>query len=75
MGSVLCAGYDFGEFVKTKGPSKYIQEMPRDPVTDYRLMWENAQYVMPLWRATKLVLYKIHGFLWSVDQTLRCVLI
>ena len=61
-GSAFCAGYDLGELAQTKGPNKYIQEMPWDPITDYRFMWENTQYFMSLWRAMKPVLCKIHGY-------------
>ncbi|WP_270727994.1 crotonase/enoyl-CoA hydratase family protein [Shimia sp. Alg240-R146] len=61
-GDAFCAGYDLTEFAQTEGPNPGVQEMPWDPMQDYRFMWQNTQDFMSLFRAMKPVVSKIHGF-------------
>ena len=37
------------------------QEMPWDPTLDYRMMSQNTEDFMSLWRATKPTIAKVHG--------------
>ena len=61
-GAGFCAGYDLTFYAEGNGSGAATQEMPWDPIQDYRFMWENTQHFMSLWRATKPVLCKVHGF-------------
>lgn len=63
-GRAFCAGYDltyYAEAVAGEG-NAVTQEMPWDPIKDYRFMWRNTQAFMSLWRALKPVVCKVHGF-------------
>jgi len=63
-GRAFCAGYDltyYAEAAAGEGNS-VTQEMPWDPIKDYRFMWRNTQHFMALWRAMKPVVCKVHGF-------------
>lgn len=61
-GPAFCAGYDLLHYAETEGGGGAIQDMPWDPVKDYRFMWQNTQHFMSLWRAAKPVVCKVHGF-------------
>ena len=61
-GPAFCAGYDLTHYAEGTGPNQVTQEMPWDPVKDYRFMWANTQHFMSLWRAMKPVICKVHGF-------------
>lgn len=37
-GRAFCAGYDLAHYAVTEGPNQAVQEMPWDPVRDYRFM-------------------------------------
>ena len=60
-GKAFCAGYDLKYFTQEKGQNVAVQDMPWDPITDYRWMWKNTQHFMSLWRATKPVICKVQG--------------
>ena len=60
-GKVFCAGYDLTVYTSEKVNSELLQDMPWDPVKDYKIMWENTQHFMSAWRATKPVICKVHG--------------
>ncbi|MEQ3671799.1 crotonase/enoyl-CoA hydratase family protein [Pseudophaeobacter sp.] len=60
-GEAFCAGYDLTFYAEGNGSGAATQEMPWDPIKDYRFMWENTQHFMSLWRAVKPVLCKVHG--------------
>ena len=61
-GRGFCAGYEL-DFDRTENPLSYMpQEMPWDPMQDFRNMWANTQHFMSLWRAMKPVICKVHGF-------------
>jgi enoyl-CoA hydratase len=61
-GRAFCAGYDLAHYADSTGPNQVTQEMPWDPIQDYRFMWANTQHFMALWRAMKPVICKVHGF-------------
>ena len=60
-GRAFCAGYDLAHYATGKGPNKAVQDMPWDPVQDFRFMWANTQAFMSLFRAMKPVICKVHG--------------
>ncbi len=59
-GRAFCAGYDLAIYAEGKHPA--IQEMPWDAMKDYRLMGENTECFMSLWRCSKPTIAKVHGF-------------
>ena len=61
-GPAFCAGYDLTFYAEGNGSGQVTQDMPWDPIQDYRFMWENTQHFMSLWRAAKPVICKVHGF-------------
>ncbi len=61
-GKAFCAGYDLTFYAEGNGSGDVTQPMPWDPIKDYRFMWANTQAFMSLWRATKPVICKVHGF-------------
>ncbi len=60
-GEAFCAGYDLTFYAEANGSNNVTQEMPWDPIKDYRFMWANTQHFMALWRAMKPVICKVHG--------------
>ena len=61
-GKAFCAGYDLAAFAEAPGGNPGVQEMPWDPMQDYRFMWRFTQDFMSLFRAMKPVVCKVHGF-------------
>ncbi|MEX0283629.1 MAG: crotonase/enoyl-CoA hydratase family protein [Paracoccaceae bacterium] len=61
-GRAFCAGYDLTYYAEGNGNGQATQDMPWDPIQDYRFMWTNTQHFMSLWRAVKPVICKVHGF-------------
>ncbi len=61
-GRAFCAGYDLTYYAEGNGNGQATQEMPWDPIQDYRFMWTNTQHFMSLWRAVKPVICKVQGF-------------
>lgn len=61
-GRAFCSGYDLEIFAESPRPCPGSQEMPWDPMVDYRLMSENTRCFMSLWRGHKPVICKVHGF-------------
>ncbi len=61
-GRAFCAGYDLAYYAERNGANNVTQEMPWDPIKDYRFMWANTQAFMSLFRALKPVVCKVHGF-------------
>ena len=60
-GAAFCAGYDLAYYAEGNGNGQATQDMPWDPIRDYRFMWKNTQHFMALWRALKPVVAKVHG--------------
>jgi enoyl-CoA hydratase len=60
-GRAFCAGYDLKRFAE--GHTRGIQEeMPWDPMADYRLMKRNTDDFMSLWRSYKPTIARVHGY-------------
>jgi len=59
-GEGFCAGYDLVEFAESEG-AEGSQEMPWDPMKDYRNMKRNTEDFMSLWRSHKPVVCAING--------------
>jgi enoyl-CoA hydratase len=61
-GRAFCAGYDLEIFAESPRPVPGSQEMPWDPMLDYRLMSDNTRCFMSLWRGHKPVICKVQGY-------------
>jgi enoyl-CoA hydratase len=61
-GRAFCAGYDLKLYAENKGPNPGVQEMPWDPMLDFKLMYGNTQNFMSLWRSDKPTIAKVHGY-------------
>jgi enoyl-CoA hydratase len=61
-GRAFCAGYDLKIFAEAAGPNAVIQEMPWDPMADYRIMKGYTDDLLALWRSYKPTLCKVHGY-------------
>ena len=61
-GRAFCAGYDLKDFAEKKGRSSYTQDMPWDPMLDYRGMKANTDDFFSLWRSYKPTICKVHGY-------------
>lgn len=59
-GRAFCAGYDLKEFAE--GDSPWNQDMPWDPMIDFRMMKQNTDDFMSLWRSYKPTIAQIHGY-------------
>ena len=61
-GRAFCAGYDLKDFAEKKGRNSYTQDMPWDPMLDYRGMKANTDDFFSLWRSYKPTICKVHGY-------------
>jgi enoyl-CoA hydratase len=61
-GRAFCSGYDLELYAEQPRPSRGSQNMPWDPMIDYRWMRENTGYFMSLWRSLKPVICKVQGY-------------
>jgi len=59
-GKAFCAGYDLKDFAE--GDSPWNQAMPWDPMIDYRMMKQNTDDFMSLWRSYKPTIAQVHGY-------------
>jgi enoyl-CoA hydratase len=60
-GRAFCAGYDLQDFAEAPGPNPGVQDMPWDPMVDFRFMYANTQKFMALWRSYKPTIAKVRG--------------
>jgi len=60
-GRAFCAGYDLKDFAESAGDNPLIQEMPWDPMADYRVMKHFTECFTRLWRCYKPTIAKVHG--------------
>ena len=60
-GRAFCAGYDLKAFAERKGEWSQ-EEMPWDPMKDYKGMKRNTDDFFSLWRSYKPTICKIHGY-------------
>tara|TARA_Y100000991_G_C21947867_1_gene338287 strand:- start:160 stop:1008 length:849 start_codon:yes stop_codon:yes gene_type:complete len=61
-GKAFCGGYDLSSYAENKEFNNVYQGKNWDPLSDYNFMWGNTQKFMSIWRCSKPVLCKIHGF-------------
>jgi len=61
-GRAFCAGYDLKDFAERPGTNIAIQDMPWDPMIDYREMKRYTDDMFSLWRSYKPTLCKVHGY-------------
>ncbi|HUJ86456.1 MAG TPA: crotonase/enoyl-CoA hydratase family protein [Burkholderiales bacterium] len=59
-GRAFCAGYDLKEFAEAG--NEIIQDMPWDPMLDYRIMKGWTEDFFSIWRSYKPVICKVHGY-------------
>jgi enoyl-CoA hydratase len=59
-GRAFCAGYDLKAFAEAD--NELIQDMPWDPMLDYRVMKGWTEDFFSIWRSYKPVLCKVHGY-------------
>ena len=60
-GRAFCSGYDLAEYAE-RADAPYSQEMPWDPMLDYRMMASNTADFMSLWRSSKPTIAKVRGY-------------
>jgi enoyl-CoA hydratase len=60
-GRGFCGGYDLKEYAEKPGTNPAIQEMPWDPMIDYRFMSHCTRQFMSIWRCHKPVIGRVHG--------------
>jgi enoyl-CoA hydratase len=60
-GRAFCSGYDLERFAETPRPTLGSQDMPWDPIVDYRWMRAATESFMSLWRSLTPVVCKVHG--------------
>ena len=61
-GRAFCAGYDLKDFAERPGANVCIQDMPWDPMLDYREMKRYTDDIFSLWRSYKPTICKVHGY-------------
>ena len=61
-GRAFCAGYDLKDFAENQGPNSLTQEMPWDPMKDYKVMKAYSDDFMSLWRSYKPTVCKVQGY-------------
>jgi enoyl-CoA hydratase len=59
-GRAFCSGYDLKDFAE--GETPWNQAMPWDPMLDFRMMKQNTDDFMSLWRSYKPTIAKVHGY-------------
>ncbi len=60
-GRSFCAGYDLQDYAEKPGANPGVQDMPWDPMVDFRMMYANTQKFMSLWRSYKPTIAKVRG--------------
>ena len=54
------SGYDLKDFAEAPGENAGVQDMPWDPMRDYRLMKACTDHFSSLWRSYKPTIAKVH---------------
>lgn len=58
-GPGFCGGFDLKDFAE--GDTPWNQDMPWDPLIDYRMMKQFSERFQSLWRSYKPTIAKVHG--------------
>jgi enoyl-CoA hydratase len=61
-GKAFCAGYDLKEYAEGGRSNAVTQDMPWDPMLDYKFMKRNTEDFMSLWRSYKPTIARVHGY-------------
>jgi len=61
-GKAFCAGYDLKQFAEGDKTNRWTQDMPWDPMRDYKGMKANTDDFFSIWRSYKPVICKVHGY-------------
>jgi enoyl-CoA hydratase len=61
-GRAFCAGYDLKKYAEGIRRNRWTQDMPWDPMRDYRGMKANTDDFFSIWRSYKPVICKVHGY-------------
>ena len=61
-GRAFCSGYDLELYAETPRPCPGSQDMPWDPMVDFKFMHNNTRHFMSLWKSHKPVVCKIQGY-------------
>lgn len=59
-GRAFCSGYDLKLYAEGRS-ARVHEEMPWDPMRDYKLMKRNTDDFLSLWRSYKPTICKVHG--------------
>ena len=59
-GRAFCSGYDLKDFAE--GETPWNQDMPWDPMIDYKMMKQHTEDFMSLWRSYKPTIAQVHGY-------------
>ena len=60
-GRGFCGGYDIQAWGEEPGTNPVYQDMPWDPMIDYKFMSRCTQKFMSIWRCHKPVIARVHG--------------
>ena len=60
-GRGFCGGYDLNTYAETTGENPAVQEMPWDPMIDYKFMSRCTEKFMSIWRCHKPVIARVQG--------------
>jgi len=76
-GRAFCAGYDLQDYAERPGANAGVQDMPLDPMIDFKMMNANTQRFMSLWRSYKPTIAKVrgHAVAGGSDIALACDLV
>ena len=76
-GAAFCSGYDLKLFAEAAGTNPVVQEMPWDPMKDYKLMRRFTDDLFSLFRSYKPTIAKVHGYALAggSDIALSCDLV
>jgi enoyl-CoA hydratase len=61
-GRAFCSGYDLIDFAQVPGANAGVQDMPWDPMVDFKMMYQNTECFSALWRSYKPTIAKVRGF-------------
>lgn len=61
-GEAFCSGYDLKDYAEKPGENEGVQEMPWDPMIDYKFMRACTDNFTALWRSYKPTIAKVHKY-------------